>query len=91
MAKGNKNIVAFDPMANKIFDEQYKLPIKYADTLESLVSQADDLVLLTSWPEFKQNKKLITSKRLFDLRYAFAELPKTTTGEKNWQLSGQAK
>lgn len=89
LAKGYKNIVAFDPMANKIFDEIHKLPIKYADTLESLVGQADDLVLLTSWPEFKQNKKLITTKRLFDLRYAFAELPKTATSEKNWQMNMQ--
>jgi UDPglucose 6-dehydrogenase len=82
LAKGYKNIVAFDPMANKIFAEQFKLPITYADSLESLVNEADELVLLTSWPEFKKNKELITSKRLFDFRYAFAELPKTAAPEK---------
>ena len=46
------------------------------------LSEADELVLLTSWPEFKKNKELITSKRLFDFRYAFAELPKTAVPEK---------
>lgn len=82
LEKGYKNIVAFDPMANEIFAQQYKLPISYADTLESVVEQADELVLLTSWPEFKKNKELINTKRLFDFRYAFAELPKTTVAEK---------
>jgi UDPglucose 6-dehydrogenase len=82
LSKGYKNIIAYDPMANKIFDQQFKLPITYADSLESLVNEADELVLLTSWPEFKQNKQLITSKRLFDFRYAFAELPKTANSKK---------
>ena len=82
LAKGYKNIIAFDPMANEVFAQQFKLPITYADSLESLVSQADELVLLTSWPEFKKNKELITSKRLFDFRYAFAELPKTAVPQK---------
>lgn len=80
--KGYKKIVAYDPMANKIFDQQYKLPITYADSLDSLVNQADELVLLTSWPEFKKNKDLISTRRLFDFRYAFAELPKASVQEK---------
>ena len=82
LSKGYKKIIAFDPMANEVFAQQFQLPITYADTLESLVSQADELVLLTSWPEFKKNKELITSKRLFDFRYAFAELPKTAVPQK---------
>jgi UDPglucose 6-dehydrogenase len=86
ISKGFNKIIAFDPMANHIFDQQFKLPISYADTLESLVEQADELVLLTSWPEFKQKKSLITTKRLFDFRYAFAELPKTTAPEKEMAI-----
>jgi UDPglucose 6-dehydrogenase len=74
LAKGYKKIVAFDPMANEIFAQHYQLPITYADSLEQLVDQSDELLLLTSWPEFKQNKTLINTKRLFDFRYAFAEL-----------------
>ena len=61
-------------MANEIFDKEFGLPIQYADSLESVVDSADELVLLTSLPEFKQNEKLVTSKRLFDFRYYFAGL-----------------
>ncbi|HEX8326315.1 MAG TPA: nucleotide sugar dehydrogenase [Hymenobacter sp.] len=73
LAKGYTNIVAYDPMANEVFAHEYNLPISYANTLEELVGQADELVLLTSWSEFKQNKQLLNSKRLFDFRYALAE------------------
>lgn len=82
LEKGYKNIVAFDPMANSIFDQHYKLPITYASSLEEIVGQADELLLLTSWPEFKKNKDLINTKRLFDFRYAFAELQNAETKEK---------
>lgn len=74
LEKGYTNIIAYDPMANEVFDKEFGLPIQYIDSLEELVAEADELVLLTSWPEFKQNKKLIQTKRLFDFRYAFAEL-----------------
>ena len=70
---GYTNIVAYDPMANEIFDQQYKFPIRYADSLEAIVAEADELVLLTAWPEFKKNKPLLDTKRLFDFRYVFAE------------------
>ncbi len=74
LEKGFKNIVAYDPMANEVFHQEFNLPITYADSIELLVAQTDELVLLTSWPEFKENKKLIRSKRLFDFRYALAEI-----------------
>jgi len=74
LAKGYTNIVAYDPMANDVFAKEFDLPITYIDSLEALVEQADELVLLTSWPEFKQNKSLLTSKRLFDFRYVFPDL-----------------
>jgi UDPglucose 6-dehydrogenase len=79
LAQGYTRIVAYDPMANEIFAQEYKLPITYADSLEELVEQADELVLLTGWPEFRQNKDLLTSKRLFDFRHTFAELPQQHT------------
>jgi UDPglucose 6-dehydrogenase len=74
LERGYEKIIAFDPMANDMFKKEYKLSIDYANTLEELVDKSDDLVLLTSWPYFKHNKKLIESKRLFDFRYAFAEI-----------------
>lgn len=72
LAKGYQNIVAYDPIANEAFQE-YHLPLVYAQSLEDIVEKADVLVLLTGWPEFKQQKKLITSKKVFDCRYALAE------------------
>lgn len=78
LAKGYTNIVAYDPMANEVFQQEYNLPIAYANSLEDVVAQADELVLLTSWPEFKQNKELLTTKRLFDFRYVFPELHRPT-------------
>jgi UDPglucose 6-dehydrogenase len=81
LEKGFTRIVAYDPMANEVFAKEFSLPITYAHTLESLVAHADQLVLLTNWPEFKMNKPLITSKPLFDFRYAFAELPNSLVGK----------
>ena len=78
LEKGYTNILAYDPMANEVFAKEYNLPITYANSLQALVEQADELVLLTSWDEFKQNKELLNSKRLFDFRYVFADLPKSS-------------
>jgi len=74
LAKGYTNIIAYDPMANEVFAKEYNLPITYIDSLEALVEKADELVLLTNWAEFKQNKQLLTSKRLFDFRYVFTDI-----------------
>ena len=81
LAKGFTDVLAFDPMANEVFDREYKLPIKYTETLEEIVEKADVLVLLTAWPEFKKNKDLINTKQLFDFRYAFSELKKAEIQE----------
>jgi len=83
LAKGYTNIIAYDPMANEVFAKEYGLPITYIDSLEELVEQADELVLLTSWAEFKQNKQLLTSKRLFDFRYVFTDIvsPSSVTSQ----------
>ena len=77
LAKGFSNILAYDPMANEVFAKEYNLPISYSNSLEELVSKVDTLVLLTSWPEFKQKKSLILEKELFDFRYALAEFKKS--------------
>lgn len=73
LEKGYRHIVAYDPMANAEFAKHYKLPIRYAHSLESLVDQADVLVLLTCWTEFKQKQELIKSKPLFDFRYSISD------------------
>ncbi len=69
MAKGYKNIIAYDPQAMTTFASQYSMSIQYAASLEELVEKADIHVLLTSWPEFREKKALIKTKKVFDFRY----------------------
>ena len=70
LANGFSNIVAYDPLANKTFAEEYNFPIQYAPSLNELVDQSNALLLLTAWDEFKDNADLIKQKKLFDFRYA---------------------
>jgi UDPglucose 6-dehydrogenase len=74
LSAGYTNIVAYDPMANHIFQREYKLPIDYTDDLESLVEQVDKIAILTAWREFKEQKSLIQQKQVFDFRYMYSEL-----------------
>lgn len=66
---GYKNIIAYDPLANKNFAISYNLPIKYAENLEELIKKTDLNILITNWEEFKENETLIKSKPIYDLRY----------------------
>ena len=67
--RGYKNITAYDPMANELFDKIYKLPIKYADTMKEAVDKSSDIILITGWKEFTENKNLLADKNVYDLRY----------------------
>lgn len=67
---GYKNITAYDPMANKLFDKIYKLPINYANNLDEALSKSKYVVLITAWSEFTDNKNKLANKTVFDLRYA---------------------
>ncbi len=69
LKRGRKNIVAFDPMANESYRRVYHHPIKYADSLAKAVKQAEAVVVLTAWPEFRAAKKQFAGKPVFDGRY----------------------
>lgn len=66
---GYKNIIAYDPVANNAFKKSYNLPIQYAASLSEIVKKTDNLIILTAWKEFKNNKNLFKNKRVFDFRY----------------------
>ncbi|MEZ4840446.1 MAG: UDP-glucose/GDP-mannose dehydrogenase family protein [Flavobacteriaceae bacterium] len=69
---GYNNIYAYDPLANESFKEHYpELEIAYKDSLDALLASADNVVILTGWREFKNNKDLINQKRVFDFRYIY--------------------
>ncbi len=66
---GYKNITAYDPIANDLFDKTYNLPIKYSKSLNEAVNASDTVVIATGWKEFKENKNIFSKKNIFDLRY----------------------
>ncbi|MBT32282.1 MAG: UDP-glucose 6-dehydrogenase [Thalassobius sp.] len=70
--KGYTNIIAYDPLANQAFQEEYPdVNIKYIDTLEELLEQTEYVAILTGWKEFKEKKELINKKTVFDYRYIY--------------------
>ena len=69
LKRGRKNIVAYDPMANETYRRVYRHPIRYADSLAKVVKQAEAVVVLTAWPEFRAAKKQFAGKPVFDGRY----------------------
>ena len=72
IAKGYKNIIAYDPLANESFKASYpELEIQYENTLEDVLGKTDNAVILTGWSEFKSKKDLIVKKNVFDYRYIY--------------------
>jgi UDPglucose 6-dehydrogenase len=68
---GYSNIYAYDPLAMDEFRKNYpELDIKYADSLDDIVQNCNHLVLLTAWDQFRENRKLLKTKNLYDFRYA---------------------
>ncbi len=65
---GYNDIIGYDPVANDVFADYYKLDMQYADTLEQIVDEADVFVILTAWKEFKGIKDK-TDKVVLDYRY----------------------
>lgn len=73
IGKGFTNISAYDPISNEAFQKEYPdLSIKYRDSLDALLNNTDNVVILTGWKEFKENKEKITRKKVFDFRYIYS-------------------
>ena len=66
---GYKKIIAYDPLANELFDKKYHLPIEYADSMESAIKDVENVIILTGWKEFIEKKDLLKNKTVFDMRY----------------------
>ena len=70
--KGFKNIIAYDPLANEEFKNSYpELNIQYVDKMDTVLDKAENIVILTGWKEFKENKENISKKNVFDYRYIY--------------------
>ncbi|MGX2983626.1 UDP-glucose dehydrogenase family protein [Helicobacter sp. 23-1045] len=63
---GFKNIYAFDPMANEIFQKTYNLPLLYCDSLEEVAEMCEVLIIATAWKDFCN---LNVDKKIYNLRF----------------------
>lgn len=70
--RGYKSINAYDPISNDEFKKFYPdLPINYCESLDEILPLSNNLVILTGWKEFVDNKKKIQEKNVFDYRYIY--------------------
>lgn len=69
LARGYTNIFAYDPVANEEFKKHYpQLTLTYCESLRELVGEADTLVIMTAWEEFRSIREL-TDKPVIDCRF----------------------
>lgn len=68
MGGGYLKILAYDPVAIEEFKKYYNFSIQYEESVDSLVENADILVIATAWREFADIKQR-TCKPIVDLRY----------------------
>ena len=70
ITRGYKNIYAYDPIANKIFENAYGhiININYCETVAATLDKCDIIVLVTKWSEF-ENIEIDNSKTFVSLRY----------------------
>lgn len=65
---GYQEILAYDPVANKLFDSTYHYPLAYMESLEEIMKSSDVLIILTAWKEFEEVFQL-KDKLVLDFRY----------------------
>lgn len=70
---GFGNIIAYDPVANERFNRTFGLPVKYVSSKDELVSEADNIIILTACEEFRKMGRLPPDKKIFDFRYILDE------------------
>ncbi len=68
---GYEKFTAFDPVANEIFEETYKLGryITYKSSIKDVIDSANVTVILTGWEEFKTLKNIQDGIVILDYRY----------------------
>jgi UDPglucose 6-dehydrogenase len=66
---GRRRLVAYDPMAVDEFRRHYKFPLQYAGSMRDLARRVEVVAVLTAWPEFKEKRRALEGKLVFDGRY----------------------
>ena len=67
LQEGYMNILVYDPIAMDEFKKNYKLEVTYSQ-IDTILKEADILVILTAWDEFRKLSEL-TDKKIIDCRY----------------------
>lgn len=80
LERGYKNIYAYDPIANELFDRVYNLPLTYKNSVQEIANSADTIVIATAWKEFADNQSYLAGKKVYDLRYVLKKEDKTPVG-----------
>lgn len=80
LEKGYKNLYAYDPIANELFDKVYKLPLRYQNSVQDVAKSCDVIVIATAWKEFADNQEALAGKKVYDLRYVLKFEGKTPVG-----------
>lgn len=66
---GYRNICGYDPLAISEFKRYFDFSIKYAHTLEDVITASDVLVITTAWPEFSNLAEQASGATIIDARY----------------------
>ncbi len=73
LLKKGANIKAYDPVAEETFQRTYALPIKYSQDMYECLEDADALILITEWhqfrrPDFARMRQVLAQPVIFDGR-----------------------
>ena len=69
LESGRPRVHVFDPMAMDTFRKAYDYPVQFEPTIGHLVRRSKVIALVTAWPQFKQQQKLLARRRVFNGRY----------------------
>lgn len=69
LSRGFKRIVVYDPVANDAFARLYGFPLIFARSIDEFVECADRILIVTSWPIFKESADMLMKKDVYDFRY----------------------
>ena len=67
--QGYSNIYAYDPVANKKFEEAYAFPIYYCLSKEEVCKNCSIVAIVTVWNEFKEINEQYSDIEWIDCRY----------------------
>lgn len=69
LVEGYSDICVYDPVANRNFEELYRLPVNYYPSKEEVCAVCPVVALVTVWSEFREINKAYPDVEWVDCRY----------------------